>query len=84
MNALDRLIKAERKRRYKRLKKIRKARDMASKYTKRNITISKLDKFFNSDHVDCQFTGCLAKDIVDYENRILGLRLRPPMPKSKN
>ena len=57
---------------------------MASKYTKRNITISKLDKFYNRDEVDCQFTGCLAKNIVDYENRILGLRLRPPKPKSQN
>jgi hypothetical protein len=82
MNSLDRIIKRERKRRYKKLKKLFKARDMASKYIDRVITISLLDGSISRDAVECNFTGVLAKMIIDTHRKIVGIR--PPAPPSQN
>jgi hypothetical protein len=81
MNSLDRIVNRERKRRYKRLKKLFKARDMASKYIDRVITVSLLDKNLSRDMVDCNYTGVLAKIILDTHRKIVGIR--PPAPPSQ-
>ena len=81
MNGLDRIIKAERNRRYKRLKKIRRARDKASKYIKKNVTTSMIDNFFDVQDVEWHTTNSLGKAIIECQNRILGIRIRPPKPK---
>jgi hypothetical protein len=84
MNSLDRIMKKERKRRYKRLKKLFKARDMASKYINRIIRVSLLDKSLPRD-IDLETTtGVLAKHIVDTHKRILGLTIRPPKPPKQD
>lgn len=83
MSGLDRIIKAERKRKYKRLKKLRKARDMASKYSKHKLLLSKVFKLVKRDNIDeCLFTSDLAKYILDRQLFIVGVR--PPKPPSQN
>lgn len=80
MSSLDRLMKKRRRKRYKRLKKLFKARDMASKYTKKPIPVIKLDKYFNIWDIETNFTGDIASRIVDEQRRILGDIIRPPKP----
>ena len=80
--SIDRIIKAERKRKYKRLRKLRKARDMASKYSKHKLMISKVFKYVKYDGADeCLFTKDLAKHILDRQSFIVGVR--PPKPQSQ-
>jgi len=74
-------MKVERKRKYKKLRQLFKARDMARKYLKCTIPVSKLDEFFSQEEVNCRTVSWLAKDIVDYKNKILGLaKPMPPLP----
>jgi hypothetical protein len=78
------MMKRERKRRYKRLKKLFRARDMASKYINRVIRVSLLDRGLPRD-IDLETTtGVLAKHIIDTHRKILGLRIRPPKPPSQS
>src|SRR6185312_14234454 len=80
LNALDRIIKRERKLRYKRLTKLFIARGMASKHLKLTIKISDLDKHFRKDEHNHFFVGDLAKYIVDNYKKILNIYPRPPRP----
>lgn len=82
MNRLDKMMKKERKTRYKRLKKMFRARDMARKYTNRRMPISKLDDYFNKYEHERYFTSDLARRIIREENRIMGVR--PKLPKTQN
>lgn len=83
MNSLDKIVRREKRIRYKRLKKLFKARDMASEYLNINITVSKLDKYFKSDEHQYHSTGRLAKIIIDDHKKILGITKRPPKPVSQ-
>lgn len=83
MSSLDRIIKKERKLRYRKLKKLFKARDMASKHIDRTMKISLLDKALDTNTVNSHFTGNLAKMIIDTHKRILGITIRPPKPPSQ-
>lgn len=84
MNKLERVIKRERRQKYKRLRKLRKARDMASKYTDNKLLLSNVYKFIRFDNVDeYLFTSDLAKHMLDMESWIIGkYPPRPPKPKS--
>lgn len=86
MDALERIIRSERKQKYKYLKKLIKARDMASKHINSNIRLSQLNTFVSecSIDVDGYFTGNLAKLIVDHQKRIVNGKLRPPPPPSQS
>lgn len=79
-------MKRERKQRYKRLKKLFKARDMASKYIDMRISISLLDSSVSDIIIDQYFTSDLAKRIVDTHMKILGLNTirAPKPPKTKS
>lgn len=82
MNGLDRIIKKQRKARYKRLRKLFKARDMASKYVKPLLTVKRLDEHLGNNIHDYYFTADLAKKIVDNIHYIVGFRAsRPPIIK---
>jgi len=77
---LDRLIIRERNNKCKRLKRLRKARDVASKYVKYKLPLSKVYgkyRFVRND--ERMFLPSLVKDIVDCHRSILGLD-RPPAP----
>jgi hypothetical protein len=78
MNYLDRYVKRERKRRYKRLRKLFKARDAASKYIDIKVKVSLLDKNLSRDIVDGHFTSDLAKLILHNYRKILGIYPKPP------
>lgn len=80
MNSLDRIIKRQRKHRYKRLRKLFKARDMASKYVNKVVAISKVDDYFDLYEEEFHTTGMLAKEIVDKNERILRNATRPSKP----
>ena len=82
MNRLDKRIKRVRTQRYKLLKKLFKARDMASGYLDKPIRISQLiNNSLILNEVDYAFTGDLAYFIVKKENLIRGIR--PPKPPSR-
>lgn len=83
MNSLDKRIARERKQRYKRLIKLRKARDMSNKYRKRIMKLSAIDKYVGYDKHNEFFLSDLAKAILDNQNRIIGARIRPPKPPSQ-
>lgn len=84
MNSLDRMIKSERKQKYKRLRKLRQARDMASKHAKHKLLLSKVFKFVKRDNVDeCLFKSNLAKHILDNQFRITLQAPRPPKTSTK-
>jgi hypothetical protein len=83
MNSLDKIIKRERKRRYKRLRKLRRARDMSVGYRKEIITLSKVDKYVGYGQHEEVTTGTLANIILKYKDTILGARIRPPKPPSQ-
>lgn len=80
MNSLDRMIKKERQRKSKHLKKLFKARDMASKYIDGIMPVSEVEKWFSEFEVSTQFTSTIAKTIVDNHKRWL----RPPPPPPRN
>lgn len=76
LSPLDKVLikerKNERKTRYKYIKRLFKARDMATKYTEEAITISKIDNFYNSIDLAGVSNVNLAKLIIRNEKRILG------------
>ncbi|MEK1828930.1 hypothetical protein AAAC51_07225 [Priestia megaterium] len=80
MTALDKIIKRNRKARYKRLKKLFKARDMVSKYAKKVIKVSEVDDFLDAYEHELYTTGMLAKQILDYSQSTLTLIRRPSKP----
>lgn len=80
---LDRLIIRERNNEYKRLKRLRKARDVASKYVNHTLPLSKVyDRYRFTRQDERMFLATLVKDIVDCHKSILGLD-RPPKPPSR-
>lgn len=85
LSPLDKVLikerKNERKTRYKYIKKLFKARDMAAKYTTGAITISKLDNFYNVVDLVGVNNVNLAKLIIRNEERILGNEKMLQAPK---
>lgn len=80
--ALDRLIKRERNAKCKRLKRLRRARDTASKHTKSKLLLSKVFKYYKYNRDDeRKFLSDLVKDIFDNHRNITG-ESRPPKPPS--
>lgn len=78
LNGLDKIMKVERKQRYKDLRKLRKARDMATKYVNKKILLSTLDTIHWHMELDYHFTSSLAREIVRVKNSV-----RPPAPPSR-
>lgn len=79
LNRLDRTVADERRRKYKRLTKLRKARDMASKHSKHKLLLSDVFNLVRFDKADeYMFTGDLAKYILDRQLLVAGIR--PPSP----
>lgn len=83
VSAFDRIIKRERKAKYKRLRKLRKARDNASKYIGRKLLLSDVFKYYKFHYGKDEnlFLSNLSKDIFDNYKSILG-EDRPPKPPS--
>lgn len=81
--SLDRIIKRERNDRRKMLIKLRRARDMASKYTDRKNLMSELVKHyfcrFNIRELEFYSTSKIAKQILDEKHVVR----RPPPPPSR-
>lgn len=69
INGLDRIIIRERRRRYKRLIKLRKARDMSKKYRKTVIKLTTVDKGVGMNEHEIKPISHLAKKILDHEIR---------------
>lgn len=74
MNKLDRMIRKERREKYKYYKKIFKARDMASKYLKEPVTVSQVHDYFGVNEISIMYVVTLAKSIVNTGCK----RRRPP------
>lgn len=79
MNSLDKIVKRERRRRLKKLKRLFVARDMASKYTGNSIKVSLLDKHISEEEVSYHTIGSLAKWVLDNSRRISRRPPRPPI-----
>jgi hypothetical protein len=81
MNGLDKMIKRERKFKYKRLKKLRKARDMSKHHRDGILKLSRVNSWFNSTEHQEYFPVNLARIILQkYDNE--KNRPRPPKPPS--
>jgi hypothetical protein len=78
VNGLDKIIKGERKYRYKRLKKLRKARDMSKNYRKTILKLSTVNGWFREGEHEELFTNRLARAILSIYERELN---RPKIPK---
>lgn len=79
MKKHERSIAKDRKRQYKRLKKLIKARDAASKYFKEPLKISTLVRASSvMEHTELMSIGQLAARIVRNERRIQRKSLLPP------
>lgn len=83
MNGLDRIIKRERKSRYKRLIKLRRARDMSKKHRKSVLKLSVIDSKIGCFAHKEFFLSDLAKLILDSEKYFEGIRTRVPKPVSQ-
>lgn len=85
MNKLDKMIKRERKAKYKRLKRLRVARDMASKHIKQKMLVSKVVKYYSRFNTyEYTILHLLAKDIFDNKDSILSNNrppVAPPVPR---
>lgn len=83
MNKFDKYMIKERKKRYKMIKKLHKCRDMASKYNKQFIPLSKVVKYFGNDIWDYSYYTeiDIANEIVEKENMILGILPKLPVIK---
>lgn len=79
MNKLDRMIRKERKEKYKYYKKIFKARDMASKYLKEPVKVSQVHEYFGVHEISIMYVVTLAKSIVETGCK----RVRPPAPPAQ-
>lgn len=77
MKSLDRAIQRDRNKRYRTIKKLFKARDAASKYTKNKMPISFLLRMIGEQSVRHMTTTAVAKTIVDYGDMWL-IKPKPP------
>lgn len=79
--SVDKYVRRERRARYKNLRKVRKARDMASAATKNKISPWKLSRVVTRFHADISSstTKTLAKIIYHYMPK----HLNPPRPVRK-
>lgn len=81
MNRVDRVMLKERKTRYKRLRKLFKARDMATKHISGTLRVTELKIDFTTSFIDSHFTSDLALEIIAYY-QMKSRRPKPPIPHS--
>lgn len=85
MKSLGRMIKRERNARYRYLKKLFKARDAASNYIERNVSVSSLEKFLKRSPDNGSWVNSIsraktiAKEIIDRKGNLSPRKpLKPP------
>ncbi|MGG1453444.1 hypothetical protein ABE325_21280 [Bacillus licheniformis] len=75
MNSVDKFFLKKRINRYKKLRKLRRARDMSKKHRKKVMTLSFVAKFTESrSESECLFLSDLAAYILEHELQILRLK----------
>lgn len=82
MNKQERIIKKDRRRQYKRLKKLFSARDAASKYFNDPLKISTLDRSSVTQHMEFLSISQLAALIVRNRQNIQRKYSAPPLRKN--
>jgi hypothetical protein len=80
MNGLDKIIKKERKQRCRKLKRLRKARDMSKHHREDVLKLSKVEKLLSNYEYFFSDLSNLARFILTVHNRDINRPKPPTLP----